>query len=185
MQWMNQNAGAVQAMMAIVIVLLTGVLVIVTCWYTTLTRDMALTLKEQLAASFQPNIEMTLTNRLQGRGSDERGGQHEDVSGTITVINKGNLPLKVVAVAMKLIYDKNAFPIQTMTRDAKQRVVSPGQTTQFLYLSIDVPLGGSQAPYEQLAQIHCSDLAGVSKHSFSVSSREKDQTNQSIGFQPV
>ena len=182
---MNTNAGAVQAIMAIVIGAFTAVLIGVTWWYAALTRRMALTLEKQLASSFQPSIEMALTNQFQGQGSDGHGNRSETVSGTIIVRNKGNLPLKIVSVSMKLVYDKEAFPVQTKTIDAKSRVVAPGETTQFILLTIDVPLGGSTAPYEQIAQIHCSDLAGVSKHSFSVSSREKDQLNQSLGFQPI
>jgi hypothetical protein len=146
---------------------------------------MALTLREQLAASFQPNVEMTLTNCSHGSWSDGRGEHGEDVGGTITVRNKGNLPLKVITVAMKLIYDKDAFPVQTTTFDAKQRVVAPNEMAEFLHLIIKVPSGGSTTPQEQIAQIHCSDLAGVSKHSFSVSSREKNRTHHSSGFQPI
>src|SRR5664280_2756596 len=111
MQWLNENAAGVQAITAIVIALLTLALVYVTWWYATLTKSMALTLREQLAASFQPNVEMALTNRSHGQGSDERGGHSENVSGTFTVRNKGNLPLKVVTVAMKLIYDLSLIHI--------------------------------------------------------------------------
>jgi hypothetical protein len=185
MGWMNQNAGAVQAITAIVIVLFTGVLIAVTWWYAKLTRRMALTLEKQLASSFQPHIEMTLADRIRAQRNDGQGNQSEAVSGTITVRNKGNLPLKIVSVSMKLIYDKVAFPVQTTTIDAKSRVIAPGEATQFILMTIDVPPGGSEAPYEQIAQIHCCDLAGVSKHSFSVSSRQKDQLNQSLGFQPI
>jgi hypothetical protein len=185
MQWLNENAAGVQTITAIVIALLTFALVGVTWWYAKLTKSMALTLREQLAASFQPNVEMTLTNRFRGQGSDGLGGHSETVSGTITVRNKGNLPLKVVTVAMKLIYDNGALPVQTMTVDAKQRVVAPDTSTEFVLLTIEVPSGGSSAPHEQIAQIHCSDLAGVSKHSFSVSSREENRTYQSSGFRPI
>ncbi len=183
MQWLNENAAGVQAITAIVIVVLTFALVGVTWWYAALTKSMALTLREQLAASFQPNVEVALTE-LHSQGSDGRGGHSETVSGTITVHNKGNLPLKVVTVAMKLIYDEAAFPVQTVTDDAKQRAVAPEETTRFMLLIV-VPSGGSTAPHEQIMQIHCSDLAGVSKHSFSVSSRDKNRTNHSSGFQPI
>jgi len=44
MTWLNQNAGAVQAIMAIVISVLTAVLIGITWWYATLTRRMALTM---------------------------------------------------------------------------------------------------------------------------------------------
>jgi len=178
MQWFNENAAGIQAITAIFIVFLTLALVCVTWWY-------ARTLREQLAASFQPDVEMALTDCFRSKATDERGGHGETVGGMIAFRNKGNLPLKVVTVAMKLIYDKAAFPVQTVTDDAKQRVVAPEEPTQFFLLTIDVPPGGSTAPYEQIAQIHCSDLAGVSKHSFSVSSREKDRANHSIGFQPI
>jgi hypothetical protein len=183
MQWLNQNAGAVQAIMAIILGVLTPVLIGVTWWYAKLTRRMVLAQEQQLAASFHPDIEMTLIHRFQGKGSSF-GVQSESFSGTIVVTNKGMLPLKVVSAAMKLVYDKNAFPDQTTTMDARQRVVSPGKTAQFT-LNLDVPLGGSTAEYEQLAQIHCSDLAGVSKHTFSISHRDEGVVNQFAGFQPI
>ncbi|MHB8302504.1 MAG: hypothetical protein ACYDC6_06645 [Acidobacteriaceae bacterium] len=183
MQWLNENAAGVQAITTIVIVFLTAALVWVTWRYVTLTKSMALTLREQLAASFQPNVEMALTDRFHAQG-DGRGGHSETVGRMIAVRNKSNLPLKVVTFATKLIYDNAAFPVQTATEDAKQRVVAPDETTQFILLTIVVPPGGATAPYEQIAQIHCSDLAGVSKHTFSVSSRE-NRTCQSSGFQPI
>jgi hypothetical protein len=185
MQWLNENAAGVQAITAIVIVVLTSALVWVTWRYVKLTKSMERTLREQLAASFQPNVEIALTECSFGSESDGRGGHSENVAGTIIVRNKGNLPLKVVRVAMKLIYDNGAFPVQTVTEDAKHRVVAPDEETQFRHLIIDVPPGASTAPYEQIAQIHCSDLAGVSEHSFSVSSREKNRTCHSSGFQPI
>ena len=185
MHWFNENAGGVQAIAAIAIVALTCALVYVTWRYVELTKRMSQTLREQLDASFQPNVEMTLPDRFLGSGSDGRGGHSETVGGMIAVRNKGNLPLKVVTFAMKLIYDNAAFPVQTVTEDAKQRVVAPDETTQFILLAIDVPPGGSTAPHEKIAQIHCSDLAGLSKHSFSVSSREKNRTHHSCGFQPI
>jgi hypothetical protein len=183
MQWLNQNAGAVQAIMAIVICVLTAVLIGVTWWYAKLTRRMAFTLEQQLAASFHPDIEMTLINRFQGKGTSF-GVKTESVSGTIVVTNNGDLPLKVASAAMKLVYDKRAFPDQATTMDTQQRVVSPGKTAQFT-MTLDVPLGGSDVEYEQWAQIHCSDLAGVSKHSFSISSRKEGVVNQFAGFQVI
>jgi hypothetical protein len=183
MEWLNQNAGGVQAVMAIIIGVLTAVLISVTWWYANLTRRMALTLEQQLAASFHPDIEMTFMHPLQGQGVGQ-GVKSESVSGTIIVTNKGDLPLKVVSVAMKLVYDKNAFPDQTTKMDAQQRVVSPGKTAEFR-LNLDVPLGGSTAEYDQQAQIHCSDLAGVSKHTFLISHRDKDVVNQFAGFQKL
>ena len=73
LQWMNENAGAVQAIMAIIIVFLTAALTCVTCWYASLTRRMALTLERQLVGSFHPDIDLTLTNRFQGEGRDRDG----------------------------------------------------------------------------------------------------------------
>jgi hypothetical protein len=65
-----------------------------------------------------------------------------------------------------VIYAEKFFSVQTVKLDAKQRVIAPGQTERLPHLPIRVPLGGLEAPYEQIAQIHCSDLAGVSNHTF-------------------
>jgi len=100
------------------------------------------------------------------------------------VNNKGSVPIKIVAVAMKVVFDNQAFPDQILTQDAQQRIVAPGQITEFPHLMLNVPLGSTAAKVEQLAQIHCSDLAGVSRHTFSVSDRSEN-INQSLGFQPI
>jgi hypothetical protein len=183
-KWLNDNAGAVQAVTALAIMVLTAVLGGVTYWYAKLTQRMALTLEQQLVASFYPDVELVLKDKMQGSGV-AFGEEHASVSGTIVVKNKGNVPIKVISVAMKVVYDAAAFPPQTLTVDAKHRVVSSSQTTEFLLLTLEVPVGGSRGSnYEQIAQIHCSDLAGVSKHTFSVSNRH-GEIIQSVGFQPI
>jgi len=128
MEWMNQNAGAVQAVMAIM-------------------------------------IEMTLFNRFQGHGTSSGVKKSESVSGTIVVTNKGNLPLKSVSIAVKRVYDNHAFPDRTTTVGAQRRVVSPDKTADFR-LTLDVPLGSSQAA--QFEDRPPSDLYGevsLSSHS--------------------
>jgi len=179
MEWLNQNAGAVQAMSAVVTVFLTIVLVGVTCWYAALTRRMAFTMERQLAASFQPDIDLQITNRFTG-SSVQLGVERENVSGTIVVLNKGEAPVKIVAVAMKLVFDHNIFPPQSTKVDAQQRVLAPGKRTVFPHRSLNVPQGGTQANYEQFAQIHCSDLAGISRYTFSTSDRSEGVINQSL-----
>lgn len=72
------------------------VLIGVTWWYATLTRRMASTMEQQLAASLHPDIEMTLMHRFQGRGTNQ-GMNSESVSGTIVVKNNGDLPFKIVS----------------------------------------------------------------------------------------
>ncbi len=180
MGWFNQNAGAVQAISAAVTVILTFTLIGVTCWYAALTRRMVLTMERQLAASVQPDTDLKLINGYSGSS-----GHKKDVSGTIVVANKGNVPVKVIAVAMKLVFDNNAFPDQSTTIDAQQRVVAPGKTAEFRYLTLQVPSSGANAKYEQFAQIHCSDLAGISRHTFKVSERDENVINQSLGFQAI
>jgi hypothetical protein len=183
-KWMNTYSPGVQALMAIVGVLLTIGSIWVAVWVARITRRAARTTEKQLASSFQPSIEMDLKDRHQGRHIDS-GTRSESVSGTIVVRNKGSQPLKIITVSMKVVYDNFTFDVQWMSESANDRVVFPGGSTEYPFLTINVPLGGSSAPYEQFAQIHCSDLAGVSKRSFSISDRHKGQVTHADGFQPI
>ena len=61
MNWLDQNAGAIQALTAVAITLLTAVLIGVTWWYANLTRQMAKTMEQQMIAAFQPNIDLSFT----------------------------------------------------------------------------------------------------------------------------
>lgn len=125
LNWLNQNAGAVQAMMAILIGLLTVTLIIITTSYTRLTRRMAETMERQLAASFQPDIELKLLNEFKG-STHYQGKISERASGTIVVTNKVNIPIEIVATAIKIVFDDKNFPDASTTQGVRHRVVSPG-----------------------------------------------------------
>ncbi len=184
MAWLNQNAGAVQAIMATMIGVLTIALVGVTWWYARLTRRLADAVERQLAASFQPDLYLSLSSCFHGSGS-HYGEREENVSLTIAVMNKGNVPVKLAAVAMKIIFRDKSLPAETITIDAEQRVVAPGRTTEFHHVTVQVPLGSTEGEFERRVQIHCSDLAGVGKHTFSMSDISQDIMNHSLGFQPI
>jgi hypothetical protein len=184
LDWLNQYAGAVQAIMAVIIGVLTAVLIGVTCWYAVLTRRMARTMERQLAASFQPDINLSLSNRFHGSSSNY-GVRGENASITIVITNKGNVPVKIAAVAMKVIFRDKSRPEEMIELDAEQRVVAPGQATEFNHLTVELPLGSINGDFERRIQIHCSDLAGISKHTFSMSDISQDITNHSLGFQPL
>jgi hypothetical protein len=181
MDWMNHNSGAVQAIMAIIIGVLTTVLIGVTWWYASLTRRMAHTLEQQLAASFHPNLEMVFLHHYQGKGTDQ-GVYTETVFSELLIRNKGDLPLKIISVFTKLIYKDQKFANQIEELVAQHRVVPPGGDVSY-QITIYVPEGASTAEYERRGMIHCSDLAGVSKHSFSICDKDKGMVSQFSGFQ--
>ena len=159
--------------MAIVLGLLTTILIGVTAWYAVLTHRMQRTMERQLAAAFQPNIGLGLTNLFRGTGI-ERGIEREDISGTVIVTNNGDVPVRLVNVVMKVVFADEAFPIREENFNTERRIVMPGQTIDFKHLTVAVPLGSSHGKYEQIAQVLCSDLAGVNTHTFSLSAQSKE-----------
>ena len=170
--------------MAVIIGVLTAVLIGVTCWYAVLTRRMARTMERQLAASFQPDINLSLSDCYKGSGS-HHGVQEENASITISVTNNGSVPVKIAAVAMKIIFEDKSRSDEMIQLDAEHRVVAPGQASQFHHLTVPLPLGSVAGEFERRVQIHCSDLTGIGKHTFSMSNISQDITNHSLGFRPI
>jgi hypothetical protein len=138
---------------------------------------MALTMKTQLATSFQPDVEMSFTSDMEGG----RGTDSESVRGIIQVRNKGNLPLRVVSGAVRVIFDSKTVPDQHCPLQVQRLVISPSGSKEIRFC-IEVPAGSLGGAHDRRAVLDCSDLAGVSKHSFSISDREPE-VNRYLGFQ--
>src|SRR5690242_4386716 len=87
--WASQNSAAIQALMAIAIVLVTGVLSAITLYYAVVTRRMAVLMGQQMEAAFQPYVDTAITFRAEGEGYTY-GVQHDDtIFAHILVENKG------------------------------------------------------------------------------------------------
>jgi len=129
MAWLNQNTGAVLAIMAIVIVVLIAVLTAVTCWYARLTGRMALPLEQRLAASVHPDIEMTLNDRSRGQGNSLRA-QSSDRSKLERLRNENKVLLekKPAREAHSDTLDKpSVIDTQTIAEQASRIVTLQGQ----------------------------------------------------------
>jgi HAMP domain-containing protein len=95
--WLGQNAAAIQALTAIVVVLLTAALVFVTSWYVRLTREMSQTMNQQLAAASIPDIGIAFTRTLESvsRIEDVKDEFAEDLQ----IQNKSTFPVKLARTA--------------------------------------------------------------------------------------
>lgn len=181
-------AGVVQAFTAIVITILTGVLIGVTAWYAALTRRMAKTMERQLAAGFQPDIEMFFEeNTVTERADDKQ--PRKSVTGVLILRNLCDSPMKLVDIGISLL-SKEGFPVvEAEYLSVKGLILSPRKDKTFKY-RCDVPQEVMiDSKTARKAVVNCSDLTGFSKHSFEGASYEggikAKEISHYVGFQNI
>src|SRR5438874_390812 len=117
MDWLNHNAGALQALTAIAIALLTAVLIGVTWWYASWTRKMGVTMKDQaesmqaqvkamqaqMIAAFQPSVGLAFSLRTTGSSGTPTGIEHT-IGGFVRCVNNGPQPVKVISVKIQITF---------------------------------------------------------------------------------
>ncbi len=165
--WLDSHAGAVQAFAAVASVLLTAMLAYVTWRYTNLTHRIATITEKQLASSIQPVLRVEIVDRLHGQASDA-----VDVSSFhLYVRNEGTTPLKLKAIAAFVKY-KNTDVIRHDIVTDDNIVVMPNNNDQ-RQLELDVS-SDQESPqdYHIAIGVDCTDLAGVTDHSFIYDERE-------------
>jgi hypothetical protein len=178
--WSGQNSAAIQALSAIAIVVLTAVLGGITLYYALITGRMARTMERQIEFSFQPNVLTAITFQAEGGGT-AFGLRHEDtVYADIKVENKSNVPIKLVSVGMLVKFDNGVFPDSWSIKEAGDIVLAPGAHKEFSMM-VDVPPRATRANYTRRVNLKCTDLSGVSRHTFSISDANAD-VSHSLGF---
>jgi hypothetical protein len=186
LSWLDQgqNAAAIQAICAVAVAFFTVILIGLTAWYAILTRVMARTLVTQLRAAFQPNLEIKFGHHFQGTGSDGKGNTSESVFNFVTVENKGDSQIKLREVRMFIYVNSPRFYDREKIIDQSGLVLSPGKQKEYK-VAIDVDEGTVSEGYRRVFVVHCTDLAGVSEHSFKLDADSKDVTHE-FGFrQPL
>lgn len=167
--WLSegQNAAAVQALSAIVVAILTAALIWVTSRYVHLTKAIAETTRQQLAASVQPVLALAILES----GILTRKGQAVSVSGRIGVKNRGSNPVKVVSISL-IVQFKSPQKFLQIPCSITQRdnvVLMPEEEDLQLFNKMLTEMTADEAgDYVLGAGVDCTDLAGVSEHSFYV-----------------
>ena len=90
------------------------------------------------------------------------------------------MPIKLVSVGMLVKFDNNVFPDSSSVKKAADIVLAPGAHKEFSIM-VDVPPRATRAKYTRWINLKCSDLSGVSRHTFSISDVNAD-VSHSLGF---
>ena len=167
MWWLGQgqNASAIQAVSAAVVALFTLILIFLTGWYARITSFMSRTMEMQLKAAFQPNVGIKYINHFQGKGIGQDGARSESVFNYVHLNNECDSPIKIHAVKMFIFTGDPRFYDKAKTIDQSGLILAPGKGKDFS-ISIDVDQGTTRTNYKRVFVVHCTDLAGVSEHSF-------------------
>jgi hypothetical protein len=152
--WLNQgqNAAAVQAVAALATTFLTIVLLWATIRYVRLTSSLALATRAQLEAGLRPNLHFDLTRTL-------------DMETGIQISNVGQVPVRLLSVAVRV--EPTGSSPTAITKEL-------GNVCGTLLMATDKIFGTivfdrEQAPgkgVKSLLLVDCTDLGGVTEHSF-------------------
>ena len=178
--WLYHDANApavMQTFTAIATVVLTIVLVCVTWWYARLTRRMALTMEQQLRANFAPDVAFAFIHNAYLTGGDGS----EDFAGSVQIKNNGALPLKVNS--LRVLVQVTGKNNQSTDLKEAELVIGPEKMRDFRYVLSVLP-GTSRGEYRLRAIVTCTDLAGVSKHSF-VCENGSQTISHYVGFKEI
>jgi hypothetical protein len=182
MWWLGQgqNSSAIQAVSAAVVAFFTLILILLTGWYARITRFMSRTMEKQLQAAFQPSVGITYTHHFRGQGVDREGVKSESVFSYVQLRNDCESPIKIHAVKMFIFTGDPRFYDKEATLDQSGLILAPEKTKDFR-ISIDVDKGTTEIDYRRIFMVHCTDLAGVSEHSFQCEGGTTDITH-TFGF---
>jgi hypothetical protein len=165
--WISNNANGIQAVAALVIVVLTVVGILVTAWYVMVTRAIAQTTHAQLATILQPFV------RLEARRetiyeSQESGREIFRLDVAISIRNTGKSALKIHGV--------KTFFVNTRTRrlhpmieilDYGSQVLMPEEIVASTH-TVECESREWHQKDHILAglQLVCGDLSDLSRHMF-------------------
>lgn len=182
----GQNAAAVQALTAIAITVLTAVLIGVTWWYAGLTQkmaktmqDQASTMQQQMIAAFQPSVALGFSFRATGSSGTPTGTEHM-IGGFVLCTNNGQQPVKVASLTIDVTFQDGTLPKASMIIDGENLIIAPGANKQFVF-DIVVPEAALELDHRRYAKLWCSDLAGVSQHTFAIADGDNDVSHY-LGF---
>jgi hypothetical protein len=173
--WLDIHAGAVQALSAMVIVLLTGALVYITWRYEQITNRIAKVTEKQLSASLQPVLYIEVADRMYGHDADGYGF----VTFRSFIRNGGTNPVKLITLVGFIRSHQNQLLAQVIFSDENIVLMPEANDSRVIFLRItDRTIQTTEC--RVALGVHCTDLAGVSQHSFIYD--ERDGLKHLFGF---
>jgi hypothetical protein len=161
-QSLNTYSSAIQALTAIVIAVLSYLLYRTTSKYTVLTNRIAQVTEKQLAASVQPIIHIKITDKGYGESSD----QGNSISLQTQITNSGTSPIKFKAITAYLRLKEKLLMKQVII-EKENLVISPEKHETFDVFLFTAEFRDMNPHVCKVAVgVDCTDLAGVSEHSF-------------------
>jgi hypothetical protein len=165
--WLNSNAGAVQAIAAVVVAGLTAALVLVTWKYVDLTKQIVKTAQRQLSAAMQPVLKLEILEE----GAQFQLGERIKILGKVVIVNLGQQPVKIKGITALVRFKESAsnyeqvpYPV-TSGDNLVLMPNDPPEIREFLILTDFVYFKAPQDCSLAIG-VDCTDLAGVSEHSF-------------------
>jgi LEA14-like dessication related protein len=124
-------------------------------------NDQLITMRQQLAAGFVPDVTIAFINHSELRGADDS----EDVAGAVQVVNHSTVPIKLAGIKLA-VAGPDVKSESTLLEDSSI-VIPVGQNRVFKYI-LRVERGTLKKEYRMSALVYCADLANLSKHSFAM-----------------
>jgi hypothetical protein len=169
MWWVGQNSAAIQAVSAVVTVIVTGILCCVTTRYVVLTSAIADTTQKQLSASLQPVLTMGVRNDILGNSPATMEQRQANISGSFHVANTGNTPFKIKQVYIVPEYSTPDKPFKQdkyMRPGIENRIVMPHEQIEEQY-NFNTAMDYSNIKLVRYGIIlDCTDLSEVAMHRF-------------------
>jgi hypothetical protein len=161
--WLNQNAGAVQALCAVITVLLTVVLAGATIWYARLTSTLNHTAQRQLSAMLFPNLELSLSSS----GSQGARGSHHEIGVSLQVSNKGQQSVLLHRMSLGAMYAGNIDGTGEVTVECDGQLIAAGAVqNESRSVEVTVPDGFNAGNIQLRAVVECTDVGRLSQHTF-------------------
>ena len=157
LNWLNSNAGAVQAVCAVL-------LIVVTWYYVRLTKLIAETSNRQLSAILQPVLQVVGFDTLYGTTDVDGVTHYYSISGTVKVINLGTSPLKLRRMYLVAEHrgEWEEYPID----DHDGLVLTPkGNFAGYYSVKTDCDYSSLDSVVFNM-RVECTDLSGIFLHSF-------------------
>jgi hypothetical protein len=157
----GQNAAAVQALTAVVVTILTGVLIWITWKYAGLTQEV---MRLQIAAAFQPDVNLIFTGLTLG-GALDHDRLSDSITGTLRIVNTGRSPIKLHTVHIFLHFAEKLYSDSEKAMPYANPVISPDQSKEIMF-QFEAKFGASRSEHRLQAVILCTDLIETSHHLF-------------------
>jgi hypothetical protein len=116
----------------------------------------------QLTSSFEPNVDLTLTQNVEGRGAG-LSSRWENLLGVLRITNQGAEPFKLQSVHFVVRFDDDKYQVCEKHYDLANPIIRPGAPFEIRY-AVEIREGATKGTYHRQVIIVCSNLSETSRH---------------------